>query len=211
MSQFIEYGLRFLFVLPAIVLHEIAHGYAAYLLGDTTAKDRGRLSLNPVRHIDPFGTLLLPAILLAMSGGRAAFGYAKPVPINPYRFKDYRWGMLITGLAGPAVNLVLAAVSGFAARLATTQLWWDVAFGFSLVNLTLLFFNLIPFPPLDGSRILPVFLTDNGMRVYAKVEQYGFLILLGVLWIVPAVFRIDPIGIYLSVTVEPLLRLFTGL
>ncbi len=204
-------AIQFALLLPAIVIHEVSHGWVAYLLGDPTAKDRGRLSANPLRHIDPWGTLLLPALLLAFSGGRAAFGYAKPVPINPHNFKDYRRGMFLTGIAGPTSNLLLALVAGLAVRMFGLTSWVMLGiYYFTLVNLTLLFFNLIPIPPLDGSRVLPLFLSDRAMQTYHQAEQYGFVILLAVLWIVPSVFHVDPIGVYLGATVERLMPLLTG-
>lgn len=218
-SELLVRGVMFALVLPAIVLHEVSHGYVAYLLGDTTAKDRGRLSLNPLKHIDPFGTILLPLLMVAIFG--FGFGYAKPVPINPYRFRNYRTGMFLTGIAGPSANLLLAAIAGLAFRLAggaavidaTGAIGW-IAYAlylFCLMNLTLMFFNLIPLPPLDGSRVLPLFLSDRAMRSYAKWEQYGFMILFAVIFFAPRILGFDPIDAYFNVTVEPLLRLFTSL
>lgn len=211
MSALLTYALQFLFVLPAIILHEIAHGYAAYMLGDPTAKRAKRLSLNPVRHIDPVGTLLLPAVLLLASGGRAAFGYAKPVPVNPSYFKNYRVGFFITAIAGPATNVALAAISSVAARMVDPS---SIAFlllvSFAQLNLVLVFFNLIPIPPLDGSRVIPLFLSDSGMRKFAQIEQYGFGILMVLLWGVPTLLHVDPIGVYLDLTVDPILRLLLG-
>ncbi len=201
---------RFGLLVPAIVIHEVAHGYAAYLLGDTTAKDRGRLSLNPARHIDPWGTVLLPLLMVAVLG--FGFGYAKPVPINPYRFKNYRQGMFLTGIAGPISNLVLAAFSGLAFRLyGGVPILGQALLFFALMNLVLMFFNLIPLPPLDGSRVLPLFLTDRGMAIYDQVERYGFLIIIAALWLLPSFLGVDPLGWYFDVTVYPLLGLFTGL
>lgn len=200
---------RFGLLVPAIVIHEISHGWAAYLLGDSTAKDKGRLSLNPVRHIDLWGTILLPLLMVAMLG--VGFGYAKPVPINPYRFEDYRFGMFLTGIAGPASNLVLAALSGLVVRATDgTGLVAFAAFYFALMNLVLMFFNLIPIPPLDGSRVLPLFLSDRALEAYHGVERYGFLIILGALWLMPRYLGIDPIGWYFGVTVYPLLGFFAG-
>jgi Zn-dependent protease len=211
LDPLLGYAFRFAMILPAIVLHEVSHGYAAYRLGDPTAKNAGRLTLNPLKHIDPFGTLLLPALLLFVSGGRAAFGYAKPVPVNPNYFANYRTGFFLTALAGPTTNLLLAAVSGLAFRLLGGDgLLALLLLYFAQMNLVLMFFNLIPIPPLDGSRVIPLFLSDAGMRTYAKVEQYGFGILMIVLWVVPSVLRIDPIGIYFDYTVYPLMRLFAG-
>jgi Zn-dependent protease len=213
--------LMFVIAIPSIVLHEVAHGYVAYRLGDPTAKSRGRLSLNPIKHVDPFGTVLLPLLLSA--AGMPPFGYAKPVPINPGYFKDYRKGMLLTGLAGPATNLVLAIVAGLATRVLTVVLaagglavgsmldWvWTACFLIAYFNLVLMFFNLIPVPPLDGSRVLPVFLSDDALHRYHRFERYGLLFVFAALWILPQVFHIDVVGAYFSVTVDPLLKLLTG-
>lgn len=210
-SEIVLYVIEFALLLPAIVFHEVSHGYVAYLLGDPTAKEQGRLSLNPLRHIDPWGTLLLPAILLIASGGRAAFGYAKPVQVSPWYFRDRRRGMFLVGIAGPATNLVLAAASGSLSRVVPEGgIAWFVLFYFCLMNLSLMAFNLIPIPPLDGSRVLPLFLGERGLRAYHQVERYGFAILLVVLWGFPTFLRVDPIGFYLDWTVLPLLRLFAG-
>lgn len=207
--------IRFALLLPAIVFHEVAHGYVALALGDTTAKDAGRLSLNPIRHIDPWGTIMLPLLMTAMFG--AGFGYAKPVPVNPYRFRgDRRMGMFLTGIAGPASNLLLAVFSGIVFRVLAPMsgtITYYVAYGaylFALMNLVLMFFNLIPLPPLDGSRVLPLLLPDSAMEAYHKWERYGFFILIGVLWLVPSIFNVDPIGAYFDVTVYPILTLITG-
>jgi len=211
MDLFLGFALRFLLLLPAIVLHEISHGYASFLLGDPTAKNAGRLSLNPLKHIDVWGTLIMPAILLLGSGGRFAFGYAKPVPINPGYYKDYRKGLFLTGFAGPATNVVLAALSGLMVRLLGTNSLVGIAFlYFTYMNLVLVFFNLIPIPPLDGSRVIPLFLSDSAMRTYHNVEQYGFGILLVLVFVVPSLLGRDPIGWYFSATVVPLTQLFAG-
>jgi Zn-dependent protease len=205
--------LFFIVAIPAIVFHEVAHGYVADRLGDPTARMSGRLSLNPIKHVDLFGTILMPA-LLALAG-MPVFGYAKPVPINPHNFKNYRWGMLWTGLAGPATNLILAAGAGIVVRALGILGLSGNAYGSALtlvlylfadINLVLMFFNLIPIPPFDGSRVLPVFLSDSAMRAYAKVEQYGFIIIFAILYLGRGV-----VGAYFAITVEPLLRLFTGL
>ncbi|PKQ38594.1 MAG: site-2 protease family protein [Actinobacteria bacterium HGW-Actinobacteria-1] len=202
--------LRFALLIPAIVFHEVAHGYAALALGDTTAKDQGRLSLNPIAHIDPWGTILLPLLMTAMFG--AGFGYAKPVPVNPYRFRgDRRVGMFLTGIAGPTANLVMATIAGIIVRiLGVDNIIGTGAYLFALVNLVLLFFNLIPLPPLDGSRVLPLILPQSAMNAYHQWERYGFIILIAILWIVPAVFHFDPFTAYFKATVFPILTLLTG-
>lgn len=209
---------------PAIVLHEVSHGYVSYKLGDPTAKMRGRLSLNPIKHIDPFGTIILP--LLLWIAGAPIFGFAKPVPIDPRYYRDYRKGMFLTGLAGPATNLTLALLAGLATRalalgtLATgTQAaphvtvvgWvWYALYYFAQLNLVLMFFNLIPMPPLDGSRVLPLFLSDAALAKYHQFERYGILVFFVVVLLLPDYLGIDPLGWYFNVTVVPLLRLFTG-
>ena len=198
---------------PAIVLHECAHGFAAYKLGDPTAKNAGRLTLNPVAHVDTFGTIVLPGLLIAMSvlggGGGLLFGYAKPVPYNPNNFKDIRKGELIVGLAGPVSNLLMALVGAaiawggdaLYADAPTLGLYvWYFGVYFCQVNLCLAFFNLIPLPPLDGSSIIAVFLNDNGLRAYYKVQQYAMFILLLLILVVPYFIHVDVIGIYLDAT-----------
>lgn len=202
-------------LLPSIAFHEFMHGWAAYKLGDPTAKNAGRLTLNPLKHIDPFGTVLLPA-LLAMSGG-PIFGYAKPVPVNPRYFKDIRKGDLITGVAGPAANLVLALVGAAIAWAAfpafalggETTATWVYVIGMLLVrtNLVLMFFNLIPIPPLDGSSIVPMFLNDRQLNGWYGMQRYSFGILLLLMWGVPALTGWYPLSAYFRVTVEPLMSL----
>ncbi len=217
--------LQLAMFVPAVVFHEVAHGYVSYRLGDPTAKTRGRLSLNPVKHVDPFGTVLLP--LMLWLANMPIFGFAKPVPIDPRYYKDYRKGMLLTGLAGPTTNLALAAIAGVLVRLLTGvgrfagSAWSDgtlnalgwVAWGlffFAQINLVLMFFNLIPIPPLDGSRVLPIFLSDRALQSYHRVEQYGILIFFGLLLVLPRVLGFSPLNAYFNVTVDPLLYLFTG-
>ena len=212
--------------IPAIVLHEVSHGYVSYRLGDPTAKMKGRLSLNPVKHVDPFGTVLLP--LLLWFSGAPIFGYAKPVPINPAYYKDYRKGMMLTGLSGPATNLILAFLAGMGSRvlalapLATGSAadpritvlgWlWYALYYFGQINLVLMFFNLIPIPPLDGSRVLPLFLSDKALMKYHEIERYGIVIFFGLLLLLPRLLPgLDLLGGYFDFTVDPLMRLFFGL
>lgn len=218
--------LELLMFVPAIVLHEVAHGYVSYRLGDPTAKMRGRLSLNPLKHVDPFGTVLLP-LLLAFTGA-PVFGFAKPVPINPHYYRDYRKGMLISGLAGPATNLTLAVAAGLIVRLVNaagtavlevastgtlSALGWVLYafYVFAQINLVLMFFNLIPIPPLDGSRVLPLFLSDRALQSYHRFERYGILLFFVVVLLLPDLLGFSPIGAYFDVTVGPVMRLLTGL
>lgn len=194
--------------IPAIVFHEVAHGFVANKLGDPTAKALGRLSLNPIKHIDPFGTVILP-ILLAFSG-MPVFGYAKPVPYNPRYFKNLRKGEVLTGLAGPCANFLLAlvgaAVGWFSVMFlydldATTgYLVYAVSYYFVFVNLCLMFFNLLPIPPLDGSSIIAVFLSDKALQVFYKIQQYSLPILMVILIVIPMVFNVNPLGWYLQTT-----------
>jgi Zn-dependent protease len=214
-AQVLDWALRFAVVIPAIVFHEVAHGYSAYLMGDPTAKNAGRLSLNPLKHIDPFGTVILPLALIAFNS-RVVFGYAKPVPVNPAYFRDRKRGMVITGLAGPAANLAMAFIAGLLVRIIPMPADWggllDIAsvYGvlvyFCYINLVLLFFNLIPVPGLDGSRVVEWFLRGKALQTFRGLERYTFLILFGLLFIFPAA-----LGTYLSYTAIPLFLLFTGL
>jgi Zn-dependent protease len=209
--------LRFALILPAIILHEVAHGYVAYLLGDTTAKDRGRLTLNPVAHVDLWGTIIMPALLLLTTRGQFAFGYAKPVPINPYRMSKttLQNGLLLTGIAGPVTNIALAVISGVLTRILVVAgapgIVSDITWYFCFINLVLAFFNLIPLPPMDGSRVAQRFLSGRALEAYSAIEPYGFVIIIGLLWIVPQFTGFDPIGAYLRVTAIPIAGLLTGM
>jgi Zn-dependent protease len=211
----VAFGLFTLALLiPSVVLHEIAHGYVSLRHGDPTARDAGRLSLNPLRHVDLFGTVLLP--LMLWSAGLPVFGYAKPVPVNPLHYQNLRHGQFATGMAGPAANLALAVVGGgaaWAARLLGAgdggpMLWlWLISAAFTQVNLVLMFFNLIPIPPLDGSSVFPLFLSNRGLYMYYRFQRYAFPVLIALLWVVPSVLGIDPVGAYLRHTVNPLFNL----
>lgn len=161
------------------ILHEVMHGYAADKLGDPTARLMGRLTLNPLPHIDPISSILIP-IMLIFSGSPIIFGAAKPVPVNPLNFKDGRKDMALVALAGPLTNIILAAVAAL--------VYHNLPFSFSvlnyvvLINLTLGILNLIPIPPLDGSRIFSLVLPDDIARSYFSVEPYGIFILLFLLF-----------------------------
>ena len=198
---------------PAIVLHEASHGFAAYKLGDPTAQRAGRLSFNPLKHVDPFGTVIMPLLLIAMN--MPVFGYAKPVPYNPAYFEDPRKGDLIVGLAGPAANLAMAALAGLVAWalylvLPVAQLvqqnelfyYFYLMFlpMFALINLYLMFFNLRPIPPLDGSSIFAFFLPPKYLPKYYKVQQYALPVFLVVVLLLPYVLHFNPIGLYLDAT-----------
>ena len=169
----------------AIVFHEVAHGWTALALGDTTARDMGRLTLNPIKHVDPVGTLLVPGAL-ALFGG-PVFGWAKPVPVNANRLNNPRYSMMAVAAAGPGTNILLAFVGavlvGIASGLATnwgTQLpeFVMTAFGaFILINAFLAFFNLLPIPPFDGSHILGGLLPRRWARHWQQLQAFGMLLL----------------------------------
>ncbi len=176
-------------VLFSIVFHEVSHGWMAYRFGDDTAKNMGRLTLNPLPHIDPLGTVILPAIMIIMGG--PVFGWAKPVPFNPYNFDrnvNVRNGVMWVALAGPASNLILAFISSFVLvavlrfsaglpaviSISVVQLTRALI----VINLVLASFNLIPIPPLDGSKILMRFLPPRYESYFLKLERYGFLLLI---------------------------------
>ena len=191
-------------LLVAIILHEVAHGVAAEKLGDPTARRLGRITLNPVKHIDPFMTIILPALLI-ISGSPVIFGGAKPVPVNPMNFKNPRRGMAYVALAGPVSNMIIAALSYGALILFSTALPSTAVVGSLtlvialwlmhgiLINLVLAVFNLIPVPPLDGGRIAVGFLPMNAARAWAKLEPFGILIVFALLYFRVLDFLILPV------------------
>jgi len=177
---FIVIIIIFLF---SIIIHEVSHGQVANYLGDPTAKMAGRLSLNPLKHLDFIGSLLLP-LMLILSGSGIIFGWAKPVPINPFNFRDKKYGSAKVALAGPVANIFLAVVFGMLLRFLRLE---NLSFGANLavifayivwINLLLAIFNLIPIPPLDGSHILFTFLPlrFNNLKIF--LTKFGFLILI---------------------------------
>lgn len=181
-------------LIPSIILHEVSHGWVALGFGDETAKEAGRLTLNPLAHVDVFGTLILPAMLVL--AGSPAFGYAKPVPVNPRRMRDPRNHSLVVSLAGPATNLALTVVATVAYRLLQPGpgLVRDVLLTAGLANVVLAVFNLIPLPPLDGSAVVERFLPRRWWPSYLQLRRYSFLILFGLFFLVPGLFGriIDP-------------------
>lgn len=207
-------------VLLAITLHEAAHAYAAWRLGDDTAYRLGRVSLNPLNHVDPFGTIIMPGILL-ISGAPFLFGYAKPVPVNFRRLRDPRRGMVLVAAAGPLMNLALALASAVLLRvwLGTTGLWEGWASenlqNALQLNLVLAVFNMIPLPPLDGGRVAVGLLPRALAIPLARLERWGMFIILGLL-VLPALVRefgvhIDIIGWLVGVPVEFLTHLIIRL
>jgi Zn-dependent protease len=159
-------------LVPSVILHEVSHGWVANFFGDPTAKNAKRLSLNPMRHIDPFGTILLPGLLIALHF--PPFGYAKPVPVNMSRLRKPRQQSLYVSLAGPVVNIILSAIGLFLCDLAVTSngeyiknaTLFNVGFALGLANLLLAAFNLLPIPPLDGSAVIERFVPNKHLGTY---------------------------------------------
>ncbi|MBN1567416.1 MAG: site-2 protease family protein [Acidobacteria bacterium] len=167
----------------SVIFHEVAHGYVAYRLGDPTARDANRLTLNPLAHIDLMGSVLLPLILI-LAKSPVLFGWAKPVPFNPGYFRNVKKGVMLVGLAGPASNLIVAVVAAFIYRIFSFGgLPGLFLLNLCIVNVILALFNLIPIPPLDGSRVAIGFLPSRLISPYLKLESYGFIIIFGLLWL----------------------------
>lgn len=184
-------------VLFGITLHEAAHGYVARMFGDPTAWQAGRISLNPIRHVDPIGTIVVPLVLLfstkMMGGGGLLFGWAKPVPVDWSRLRNPKRDMAWVALAGPASNLVMAIIWAISLRLlaeagaSASDFWARMAIAGVQVNLILMALNLVPLPPLDGGRIVCSLLPNRLAYQYSRIEPYGILILIvlmltGMLW-----------------------------
>lgn len=201
-------------ILVSMTLHEVMHGFVAYWLGDDTAKLQGRLTLNPIKHIDPFLTIVLP-IMLFFIPGAPIFGGAKPVPFNPARVRHGEWGAALVAIAGPLTNLVIAFVifgtatilgynfagalySGSVGNVLELILTYGV-----IVNLGFFVFNMIPLPPLDGSRVLYAFAPDSVRRVMEIIEQYGLILVFAVVLLGSSI-----IGTYMVRTIEWILQLF---
>jgi len=176
-------------VIFAITLHEVAHGWVANKLGDGTAKMLGRLTVNPIKHIDPIGTILIPVAMVIMQVG-FVFGYAKPVPVNTRNFKSPRRDMAIVAIAGPLSNLIMAIFWVFIYKFASVAINdANIAKGVMamgqagiLINLVLFIFNLLPIPPLDGGRVLSGFVPATVSDMLDKIEPYGFFIVIGLLY-----------------------------
>ncbi|NNC92824.1 MAG: site-2 protease family protein [Acidimicrobiia bacterium] len=175
-----EAAVVILILIPSIIVHEVSHGFVADRLGDPTARNAGRLTLNPIPHIDPFGSVLLPAMLALANG--PIFGWAKPVPVNPGRFANPTGHMAITAVAGPASNILLATLLARLVFPSLSGIPEEIVFYFIFLNLLLAVFNMLPIPPLDGSRLLPLVLPPRGRELFHRFEQFGFLILFALLF-----------------------------
>ncbi|HXK49757.1 MAG TPA: site-2 protease family protein [Clostridiales bacterium] len=214
-------------LLFSVVFHEVSHGWVAYRLGDDTAHRLGRLTLNPIPHIDPYMTVLLPLMLGFMTGWRVMFGGAKPVPVNPYNFKNPKKGMAITAAAGPVSNLILITASVILFRILVTLGFvekYDVQMRFFtnemnfvdaffvyavLINTVLMVFNLIPIPPLDGSKIIMGFLSYEQAAKYESFSRYGMYVLIGLL-LLGSILNYSLIGALINPFINFFLRLLLG-
>lgn len=219
--------IMILVLLFSVVFHEVSHGWVAYRLGDDTAHKMGRLTLNPIPHIDPYMTVLLPLMLGFMTGWRVMFGGAKPVPVNPYNFKNPKKGMAITAAAGPLSNLILIAASVILFRILVTLGFvekYDVQMRFFtnemnfidaffvyavLINTVLMVFNLIPIPPLDGSKIIMGFLSYEQAAKYESFSRYGMYVLIGLLFL-GSIMNYSIIGALINPFINFFLRLLLG-
>lgn len=197
-------------LLFSVIIHELSHGTVAYSLGDPTAKNAGRLTLNPIPHLDFFGSLIIPLLLLIATMGQGPiFGWAKPVPVNPNNFKNPRWDNVKVSLAGPASNIGLAIFFGLLIRFLPLPETLISLFSIIVIlNFLLALFNLVPIPPLDGSHLLFSFLPDRFWKLKAVLYQYGFFILIffiffGIQWVF-----LGALMLYFLTTGQPLTLLF---
>lgn len=169
----------FIILIMSVIIHEYAHGWVAERLGDPTAKLAGRLTLNPIPHIDPIGTILVPLVLVLLPGG-FIFGWAKPVPFNPYLLRNKRWGPAWVALAGPGSNLIMAVIMSVIIRSLGINIFSTFLAIIVFINILLAVFNLIPVPPLDGSKVLYALLPDNEtwLRFKINLERYGMMLVI---------------------------------
>lgn len=203
MNQALEFIFQIAILIFSVVIHEVSHGTVAYAMGDNTAKNEGRLTLNPLKHLDPFGSILLPTITYLVGG--FIFGWARPVPYNPFYLKNQKYGPGLVGAAGPLSNILIAVVFGllirFSGALALPAQFLQIAVFIVFLNLVLAVFNLIPIPPLDGSKVLFAFLPARAHELEAFFERYGIILLLFFIFFLSGV--ILPIASFLF-------RLITG-
>lgn len=216
-NRYVQIALSVALVMFSAILHEIAHGWVAYKCGDNTAKNAGRLTLNPAKHLDPFGSIALP-LIMAFAGG-PVFAFAKPVPYNPNNLRHPRRDEVLVAFAGPCSNLLQALVGAAVYHVAdmffysapqAMYILMIVAYLYIDVNLMLMFFNLIPLPPLDGSAIISPLLSGRARQTYYQIQAYSLPILLVALYLVPMVFRVDPLGAYLNAASNFMLDVLLG-
>jgi Zn-dependent protease len=183
MDSFAELVINILIYAPivlfSITIHEVSHGWAAYRMGDPTAKMMGRLTLNPLKHLDLFGSFILPLSILVLFRGKVPpIGWAKPVPVNFSLLRNQRLGFISVGLAGPLSNILLATFAGLAARVLPMTKGTELLLQVFVMNMFLALFNLVPIPPLDGSRILFGFLSRKNQIFLSRLEPYGMIIII---------------------------------
>lgn len=216
-----EYFFLVPLILMSIIVHEVSHGFVAYLLGDDTAYRLGRLTFNPLKHIDTFGTIILPILLLVTTNGGLAFGYAKPVPVNPYNFKNQKRDMAITAAAGPVSNFIIAIILSVLLRIIIgtidpnsvnqlSAMFLRILYSVIFINLFLGLFNLIPFPPLDGSKVLGAFLSDEMYFKFTAQEKKGMTIFM-LLILVSYIFNLNIIGSVILPPLQFVMKLLTGI
>ena len=222
-DRLLSIALTVVLVMASAIVHEVAHGWAALKLGDPTAKEAGRLTLDPRAHLDGFGSFALP-LIMAIIGG-PVFAFARPVPYNPARLRNPRRDELLVALAGPASNLLQALIGtalfgavwagASSGALDALPIWLvqgtvDVLLTYVSVNLVLCFFNLIPFPPLDGSKVILFFLSGSARRKFYELSQYSMFVLILVLYVLPRFLYVDPLGTYLDLTAGSLYSALIG-
>jgi len=176
--DFVSLLFYFIIIIPSAILHEYAHGWMADQLGDSTARYAGRLTLNPRAHIDLWGTLLMPLFLFVLTRGSFLFAYAKPVPYNPYNLKNQKWGPVMVAVAGPMANFLLAILFGLVIRFFPNLSINIFLYVIVYANVLLGVFNLVPIPPLDGSKVLYAVLPDSMNNFKLNLERYSLFILL---------------------------------